>query len=234
MSFDPPVIIPCFNNPTYVIGMLRQLRERKISNIILIDNNSSYPEMLGLLDSIRNDVRVIRLRRNHGPEYFFRNWLFYLRLPDIFCVTDPDLRFNPAMPPDFIDILKEATMKFNVGKAGLALDISDTGRLRPIRIAHGGKNYSISEWEAQFWKNQISVTRDGDPIYKAQIDTTFAVYNKAIFKKKDNHQAVRFAGRFTAQHLPWHIEVGLPKREEEFYRATAQAYSWYFGAKTKS
>jgi glycosyltransferase involved in cell wall biosynthesis len=234
MSFDPPVIIPCFNNPTYVASMLRQLQERNIGNIILLDNRSSYPEMLELLDNVRNEVRVIRLRRNYGPEYFFRNWLFYLRLPKIFCVTDPDLRFNPAMPVDFIDILKEATVKFNVGKAGLALDISDASRLRSVRISHGGKNYSILEWEAQFWKHQISTTGEGDPIYNAPIDTTFAVYNKAIFKKKDPLRAVRFAGRFIAQHLPWYVDVGLPKKEEEFYRATGQSYSWYFGEKTTS
>jgi glycosyltransferase involved in cell wall biosynthesis len=234
MSLNPPIIIPCFNNPTYVTGMLAQLETRKLSNVTLIDDNSSYPEMLDLLQKVKSDVRVIRLRRNRGPHYFFTNWWFYLRLPDIFCVTDPDIRFNSSMPLEFMEILKESTKEFGVGKAGLALDISDITKLRSDRITHGGKNYSIWEWEERFWQNQISMTPGGDPIYKATIDTTFAVYNKALIRRRDFERAVRFAGRFTAQHLPWYLDNGLPKKEEEFYRTTAQTHSWYFGEKTKS
>jgi hypothetical protein len=214
--------------------MLNQLQVYKLNDITLIDNNSTYPEMLELLQRIQNDVRVIRLSRNHGPHYFARNWLFYFRLPNIFCVTDPDIRFNSAMPGDFVDVLKEATNEFAVGKAGLALDISDVSKMRSDRIKHEGKDYSIWEWEARFWQHQISVTRAGDPIYKAAIDTTFAVYNKAFFNKKDFERAVRFAGRFTARHLPWYLDNGLPKEEEEFYRSAVHAHSWYFGAKTKA
>jgi glycosyltransferase involved in cell wall biosynthesis len=236
-SNPPPIVIPCINNPTYVTGMLAQLQERKLSNVILIDNNSTYPEMLDLLHAVRNDVRVIRLRRNYGPRYFSKNWWFYhLGLPRIFCVTDPDIQFNSAMPSDFIEILTEATKEFKVGKAGLALDISDTGSMRSDQVAHGGKKYKIWEWEAQFWQHQISKTSGGDPIYRAPIDTTFAVYNKAIYIRRDGFslRAVRIAGRFTARHLPWYRDNGLPMKEEEFYRATAQSHSWYFGAKSRS
>jgi glycosyltransferase involved in cell wall biosynthesis len=232
MALNLPVVIPCFNNPTYVTGMLDQLQARGLSNLILIDDNSSYPEMLELLHSVRNDVRVIRSRRNRGPRYFSKNWLFYLKLPNVFCVTDPDIRFNPAMPLDFVHTLEEATRKFSIGKAGLALDISDLTKLRADKVEHAGKIYSIWEWESQFWRDQISSTPEGDPIYKATIDTTFALYNKAFFRRRDFERAVRFAGRFTAEHLPWHLDNGLNKKEEDFYRATAQRHSWYFGAKS--
>lgn len=226
-----PVIIPCFNNPTYVSRMLSQLDNRKIDNVILIDSASTYPPMLELLQRAEKDVRVIRLRSNRGPRYFCTSRLFFLRLPSVFCVTDPDLRFNDAMPSDFLNILLEATETFSVGKAGLALDISDQSDIRSDRVVHLGKTYTICEWEAQFWEQRISETAAGDPIYKADIDTTFALYNKRLFSRRTFSEAVRFGGRFAAKHLPWCLDNGLPKEEEVFYRMTGSSHSWYFGEK---
>src|SRR5262245_34694899 len=190
-----PIVIPCFNNPTYVRSMLTQLRALRKTNFILVDGHSTYPAMLELLRQERSDVRIVRLRRNHGPHFFCRNWLFYVRLPGIFCVTDPDLRFNAQMPIDFLEVLEDATETFSVGKAGLALDISRKEEMRTDLIAHAGKIYNIWEWESRFWKEQISMTAYGDPIYRATIDTTFALYNKKFFTKRAFEMAVRIGGR---------------------------------------
>lgn len=227
MLTDMPIVVPCYNNPTYLGQMLAQLQSRKLENVIIVDNASTFPPMLDLLSDISRTFRVIQLRRNHGPRYFCDNWLFYWKLPNFFCVTDPDIRFSDNMPTDFLEILAECTIKFNAGKAGLALDISMPHEMRPIVITHLGVKYSIVEWERKFWTDQISETEGGDPIYRATTDTTFAVYNKRLFRKKDFENAVRVGGRFTAKHIPWCLDNELPQEEEAYYR-TAATHSWYF------
>jgi hypothetical protein len=39
-------------------------------------------------------------------------------------------------------------------------------------------------------------------------------------------RALRFAGTFTCQHLPWLRSFTLPREEQEFYRKT-NAHSYY-------
>jgi hypothetical protein len=51
-------------------------------------------------------------------------------LPRHICLTDPDLAFNPAMPADFLGDLAALAARERVGKAGLALDISDRDAMR--------------------------------------------------------------------------------------------------------
>ena len=78
------------------------------------------------------------------------------------------------------------------------------------------------------------MTKQGDPIYWANIDTTFAVYNKRFFRRGDFYSALRFDGRFAAQHLPWYLDSRLPgdRDKEEYYRTTVNTHSWYFGDKS--
>ena len=76
------------------------------------------------------------------------------------------------------------------------------------------------------------MTKQGDPIYRATIDTTFAVYTKRFFKRGEFYSALRFGGRCTTQHLPWYLDNCLPKDEEEYYRTTVNTHSWYFGDKS--
>jgi len=93
----------------------------------------------------------------------------------------------------------------------------------------GSHEYWIWEWEEQFWKTPLSRTRSGDRIYRADIDTTFAVYNKRYFDPADCLKAVRIADRHTCRHLPWYRDNLLTPDEEDYYRATAR-FSVYAGA----
>lgn len=225
---DLPIFIPTFNNPSYCRMMVDQLLGLGLSRIILIDNASSSAEMRQLLDAMESKANVIRLRHNAGPKYFARNWFFYLRLPQIFCVTDPDIQFNPGLPPDFLQTLAGLTEEHQIGKAGFALKIQDHHAFRDITVNVKGQSHDIVSWESQFWQQQIATTKAGDPIYRADIDTTFALYNKKFFtrKKAGFYRAVRVAGDFTARHLPWYRDSGINLAEERAY-AAAQKFSWY-------
>ena len=74
-------------------------------------------------------------------------------------MTDPDLQLNPSLPKDFVSELMSLTDEYRVGKAGLAMEISDRSLMRDDKFKIGAESYHIWEWEAQFWKNQVGDAR---------------------------------------------------------------------------
>ena len=208
--------------------MVNQLCAFGLSRVVIIDNASTTEEMKRELLDLEERVHVIRLGKNAGPKYFARNWFFYVQLPQIFCVTDPDLAFNRNLPNDFLEILFALTHEHRIGKAGFALDIQDSENFREIELEFKGKSYDIVSWEKQFWQKQIGLTQGLDPVFLADIDTTFALYNKNHFvrKKLGFYRALRVAGNFTARHLPWYRESLIGRTEEMAY-ANTQKFSWY-------
>ena len=220
---DIPIIVCSFNNVTYLQNMLAQLRARSLSNLIVVDNASSAPSMQEYLGAIATTTKVVRLQENGGPHYIFLSEAAYRWLPDLFCLTDPDLMFNPDLPGNFLEELADLTGRFEIGKAGFALDVTNRGAMRDELFEIGGKSYRIWEWEEQFWRDGIGATSGGDPIFRANIDTTFALYNKRYFKREAHADAVRVAGRFTCRHLPWYRDYGMQEAEAETYRATQKS-----------
>lgn len=222
-----PVLIPCFNNPTYLRGMIEQLSQLGLQNLIVVDNGSDFPPLLRYLASIENTVTVIRQEQNRGPRAIFRDPACYPLLPQFFCITDPDLQFNPKLPADFLSHLIDLTEKYHVGKAGFALDVSEQEKLIGDIFQIGDDRCRIWEWEEQFWKHPLDPSASDIP-YKATIDTTFAVYNKTYFSTANYRDAIRVAGRYTCRHLPWYGDNRLPREEASHYRATSK-YSFYRG-----
>ena len=226
-----PVYVPCFNNPSYLEMMVDQLVGLGFCNVVVIDNGSTFPPMLSYFEQLPESVSLIRQLQNRGPRDLFTDPTNYAQLPDHFCLTDPDLQFNPDLPATFLDDLIEATETYRIGKAGFALQISDHENMLQRKFPIGSQEYFIWEWEEQFWKTPLSRTRSGDQIYRAEVDTTFALYNKKYFDPTypDCLKAVRIADRLACRHLPWYRDNLLTPDERDNYRATAR-FSVYAGA----
>ena len=226
LQAEIPVLIPCFNSPTYTRNMLGQLRILGFRRIVLLDNASTSPDMRHWLNSLNDEATVIWLPANYGPHHVIHDLGSFTLLPRYFCITDPDLQFNPALPDNFLGDLAALTKRYNIGKAGFALDISDYHAMRDDLFDVGGRKSSIWDWEAQFWEQPLEPLEGGDSVYRAQIDTTFALYDKEFFDPASSLCAVRVAGRFTARHLPWYRDRGLPEAEAAIYERT-QRWSSY-------
>lgn len=227
LQADVPVLVPCFNNPSYARAMLRQLRALGLQRLVLIDNASTSPEMRAWLANLDGEATLIALRENLGPHHFLKDPGVLALLPRQFCVTDPDLAFNLALPEGFLGELAALTARYRVGKAGFALDISDRHKMRDRTFRINDKDWRIWEWEEQFWEKPIGELHGGDRVYDAPIDTTFALYDQDYFDPADFTRAVRVAGRFTARHLPWYRDHGLPEAEATQYART-QRFSYYY------
>jgi hypothetical protein len=217
-----PILIPCFNNPTHCDQMLEQLVSLGLTDITFIDNASTTTQMRKWLNKARGIARVINLHKNVGPHLAVFEQLRFASLPRRFCVTDPDLVFNERLPKNFLDELALLCHEYSVGKVGFALDISENHLFHKQTFRNHNTVSSIYEWEVAFWRNPLGTLAAGDRFYEADIDTTFALYDKRYFDLNRFHKAIRVAGRFTAKHLPWYERCGLPRDEQELYARTQQ------------
>lgn len=210
---DPLIIIPCFENPDYVVQFLRQLEKRGLHRFILLDGGSESPEMLQVLAEPRLTEHIIVLPDNPGPKWFFENTSFFEALPEVFVVSDPDLILNNLLPENFLAQLHQLTHEFHVGKAGLALDIENG--VTDQKFFVGNAFVTVRDWEQQFWSKPLN-SSSGELVFEADIDTTFALYNKDFFSRDAPSRAVRVAGKFSAKHIPW-----FPELSARFNGATA-------------
>jgi glycosyltransferase involved in cell wall biosynthesis len=227
-----PIYIPTFNNPTYLLNFIKQLEKNDAKNIVVIDNNSTYPPMKECLSIIEEKYKVVRLDQNFGPHYILRNKQFYQSLPELFCLSDPDLEFSTSLPVDFINELKIISEVHKVGKVGLALEILSSEEVVHSDLFLDGQKVGAIEYEQQFWTNNIGKNQTGDDLYRTTLDTTFALYNKTYFDPEDRYTAIRVAGKFTAKHLGSLSNSIVPKSESIYYKSLTR-YS-YFGGKLDS
>ncbi|WP_263377091.1 FkbM family methyltransferase [Granulicella aggregans] len=220
LTAQVPVFIPVFNNPTYVANTLQQLSDIGMRNVCLVDNDSTSHVMRAFLELVQDKVSVIRTGQNKGPRQIVECPEYYDLLPDLFCITDPDLEFNAELPEDFLANLIRLTNELKVGKAGFALKIDDSHLMHAGTFEINRKTYHPTEWEQQYWETRVGILKDGSPVYKAGLGTTFAVYNKKFFNPNTFVDAVRVGGRYACRHLPWYRESIVGQEERAFYGAT--------------
>jgi hypothetical protein len=205
--------------------MLLQLSQKGLINVLILDGGSTYSPMVSLLkgEGLRGKVRI--LSENPGPRFFAEDFNFYQELPEVFCVTDPDLEFNSALPENFIQILFDLTEEYKVGKAGFALNISEELEFKSDAFAFAGAFRDIREWESVYWSNKIG-SKDGSDYYLTELDTTFAIYNKAYFQPENFLAGIRISGNFTAIHIPWLKNDPRPQDEIENYNRLNKHGTW--------
>jgi hypothetical protein len=212
-----PVYVISFNQPTYLRNMITQLRGLGVApeEIHVVDNASTSSPLRDYLAELESQGhRVHHMARNLGPYVVFHPDAT-LHLPSVFAVTDPDLQFDARMPSTFRADLVEIARRCDTWKAGCALTLRDAELFLPGPYF---KDRTIEEWESSFWNDVVpGVTEDlgGDPVYRAPIDTTFAVYlwdrRPEGFRPNDLFpdgffEAVRVAGRYQCRHLPWYAK----------------------------
>jgi hypothetical protein len=184
--------------------------------IYIIDNASTYTPLVEYLKQIdgQNNVKVLYQPENYGHKVYERPEIYDLG-GEMYIVTDPDLKLNPKMPKNFLEIMSGLSEQYKTNKIGLALDIKND--IDTTKTLNGQPGVTFATNESKYWEDPIK-----DPkyeLYRAPIDTTFALINKKyrILGKMDN--SIRIAGDFTAVHRPWTIrnKTEVPPEEMEYY-----------------
>lgn len=216
-----PIIIINYNQLHDLKKLLSFLFQRNFKNIIIIDNQSDYPPLLSYYQEIGNQVTVEIMDKNYGHMVFFENAKLQKKYgKGYYIVTDADIIPNPNLPKDFMQKLIQILHKYSKGitKAGFALDIETIPDHYPMKE-------KVISWEKQFW--EIQVEKD---LYKANLDTTFALYKPTYPARFNNLKflsAVRVAGRFTALHGGWYINPKDFSEENIHYiKSVGQSSTW--------
>lgn len=213
-----PAIIIGYNQLTFIKNMVKQI-EKYTSDIIIIDNNSSY---LPLLEWYEKEYKYTLLRQpqNFGHKVYERDSIQKLA-GDVYILTDPDLLFNPDLPDNFIQELIEVSDYFQSKKVGFALLIDSD----EIREDVCFRQFTIKQWESQFWVNQLNYSLKPElKLFSADIDTTFCLINK-----KFQNFPIRIAGRYTCVHIPWlkGFQHLLGDGEYDSYLQNNVSTSWF-------
>ena len=217
-----PILICTFNNPTFLKLMINQIERKGLGSIIILDSNSTYPEMISsLLGYEKRGIGVLRFRTNVGPRFLLQSALLEL-LPQKFILTDPDLELSVDLGKEHLCDFDMISQSQRIGKVGCSLSLKDSSNFNP------GKTYlgeSIEEWESKFWKDKVDV---GENIlaFAANLDTTFSFYNQKYFSPAVFLNAIRVDSirnkDISARHLPWYLESIVPTEEIEFYMEAAK------------
>ena len=185
-------------------------RFSSLADIIIIDNGSTYQPLLDWYESLQHQVvRTTNLGHTAPwiPEINDR-----IKTP-LYVVTDPDLDLERT-PRNCLEHLADCLRRLPwAKKIGLGLDISKVPPDSPY-FAH------VNSQEKCYWDLPLI---DGLVRY-APVDTTFAIYDKALLNNYEITGA-RTDIPYIAAHQPW--QVVRPSEEFAFYLSTANESSSY-------
>ena len=205
----------CFNIPIFInardrIGVMKQqidwLLDAGYTNIIILDNNSTYPPLLEYYKSFNDDkrVRVILMKQNLGFKAIWKSGILEaldIRTPYVY--TDPDLVPVDSCPKNVVQrLLKILKQHPLIKKVGLGMVYKDI------------TFYDKARWQEieQHYYDFTDIAKD---LYYIQVDTTFALYINC------RHYNLRFSmrtlGDMMAKHLPWYFDYDNLPEDEQYY-----------------
>ena len=119
-----PIIINNRNRLTFLIQIIESLKSRGYNNIIILDNNSTYPPLLDFYKT--TDCNVVFLDKNLGYDALAKISLYKKIRKNYFVYTDPDILPIEECPDDFLKFFLETLKKYpTVQKVGFSLKIDD-------------------------------------------------------------------------------------------------------------
>jgi hypothetical protein len=201
---DTPILLNNFNRLSSTRSMYGFLKNRGFSNVIILDNHSTFPPLLSWYATLREE-ELIKFPTNYGSTCLFDSgYLEKVMDQEYIVYSDSDLELNPNMPEDFLEIMKSKLLTYNERKIGLALRIDDV----PLNCYKNCITGTIDH-ERQFWRDELE-----KDLYRALVDTTFCLLR---WPQYHDLGALRIAGNFTARHLPWYQDYATLNEEEKYF-----------------
>jgi hypothetical protein len=214
-----PVIINNRNRYTYLIKLIEWLEDAGMENIIILDNDSTYPKLLEYYDITKH--RVVRLGENVGHLALWKSTVYDEFKWQHYIYTDPDVVPVASCPKDMPEYLLKQLKKYpSIEKIGLGLKIDDLPD-------HYRNKKEVIEWEKQFWKKIVE-----RGIYDAGVDTTFALYRPYTNGAKWVAPAYRTDEPYMAHHMPWYENTADPGEENLYYMKHARQGASHWTNKT--
>jgi hypothetical protein len=202
-----PIIINNFNRLDTLQKLIGSLEIRGYKNIFIIDNLSTYPPLLDYYKSCT--YTVFYLNKNIGMNALWVSGIYKKFRNNFFVYTDSDVVPIDECPDDFLLFFLQTLQKYKLArKVGFSLKIDDIPDCYALKER-------VIRWEEHFFTD----FKKGDMIYRAPIDTTFALYRPRGKRKHANNniEMYRTAYPYMARHLPWYIDSNNPDDENRYY-----------------
>lgn len=201
---DIPIIINNRNRLTSLKDLINFLEKAGQKNIIILDNDSTYPPLLEYYNS--TSIKVHRLGFNGGHLALWKTPFYKKFINDFYVYTDSDVIPIKECPLDFMKHFREVLLKNpDVFKVGFSLKIDDL----PDTFLNKGK---VIAWEKQFYERPV-----GHEFFQASIDTTFAMYRPWMKGGASLLKMYRTNYPYQARHMPWYVESNNLSEEEQYY-----------------
>lgn len=217
-----PIVINNRNRLIFLKQLIDALEVKGYKNLIIIDNNSSYPPLLEYYDTL--PYEIIRSKENLGYMALQKLPLYNRLNKSFFVYTDSDVVPVEDCPEDFMNYFLTVLKKnFWVSKVGFSLKLDDLPD-------HYDKKESVIDWEKQFFQNKSG--KD----FIAPIDTTFALHKPyALLSTRGIFKMIRTAFPYEARHMPWYNDSSNLSEEELFYINSVEIGThWSKGLSLKS
>lgn len=211
-----PVFINCRDRAEPLKKLLSWLKNEGMKNIILIDNNSTNPELLKIYES--NSYEVIKLNYNSGHISLWNDRIIKLFSQNQrFIYTDPDIIPEESAHGAIIKFNSLLNRYPEIKKVGFGLKIDDLPNSYHLKK-------DVIAWEKKFWEQKLE-----NNVFKAPVDTTFALYRESCAYLHE--PALRTGGDLVAKHEPWYTDSNNPSDDLIYYleRADRASNSWGAG-----
>lgn len=171
--------------------------------IIIIDNDSTYPPLLAWYREMGDKIDVRYHRRNEGHLALWSTQLDK-ELGTHFVYTDSDIELNEDLPFMWKDIMLSVLNRNPAyQKVAFALRIDDLPE-------HYRYKQQVLRNEHGWWLREVE-----NLVYAADTDTTFALYKNF----NDNcFSSLRIAyTNMVARHTGWYLDLTDLSEEEQYY-----------------
>lgn len=223
-----PLIIPVFNQLTYLINIINWWRWYYPQNMIyILDNGSDYLPLrhayknwygenkISIVMCSENDMAKNLKRFLDDSRHFVAHEKF-----QYYAVSDPDIMPHPGTPPNFLDIFRHAIENCGFHHAGFGLITHDLPDFLEDKA-------TVLSNESEVLTKPASITYEGKTYsgFNAPIDTTFALYkrsNGGWHAPQGPESWSNSLRLFQAFHLGWYLHPQMLNEEMRHYFATAK------------
>lgn len=204
-----PIIINNRNRLTFLLDLITALEDRGYYNIFIIDNKSDYEPLLSFYKDCK--YKVFRLDDNVGFLSLWKTDIYKQFQKDYFVYTDSDVVPVKECPENFLETFLHVMKKdHSLMKIGLSLKIDDL------------PDWFDKKKEVIAWEKQYHNDAEIPGYYRANVDTTFALYRPFMSSGASRLKMYRSKFPLAAYHMPWYINSENLTKEELYYINSAR------------
>ncbi len=208
MTDQYPVFIPVRDRVTLLRQLVDWLERAGQQEIWLIDNASTFEPLRQYLAETPHHVVHLEHNLGHRSPWLSGSVQRHAHRR-FFVVSDPDVIPDDDCPLDALDHFRRLLDRHpHYDKVGFGLRVDDLPAHYPLA-------QSVRDWEARFWQEEVETA-----VFKADIDTTFALY-RPLDRRHDESRALRTAAPYIARHAPWYGDPERLTDEDRYYREHA-------------